>query len=455
MKKTVSILLVAALALALFAGCSSTSPAVSPSQAPSSNAGTSSTPEPSPSPKDPVTLTAVYATGDLLGADLLHARMVGYEAENQHVTIVEKLSNEGAYLDAIKTLDAVGELPDLIEMRDTPTFARAGKLGELPSDITDLFSTTIPFNGKVYTAPLTETYPSGIVYSKKIFNDLGIKVEDIKTYYDFLDVCQKIKDSGTAPIVVGGSDIWHVGFWWSYFWLNNVAADDPDWIAHRYVDDVKFTDDNVKAAMNDFNDLFQKGYIEAGWASTSESQCPSILVSGQAAMYFIGPFAFSQIEEADPSYEFDFFAIPWKDGKIRVTGGPNAQGWAINAETQQNDAAKTEEVYNFIKYFFRKDNYVDYISQTQMISSLKEDMSYPISGPLASVFKAADEAVDKQLMWNQKIGDNELPPNFRNYCYKLCSEWFLNVSTVEGGLADMDNEWANLTKDFNPVTNPQ
>jgi hypothetical protein len=84
----------------------------------------------------------------------MHERVAGSMRLNPHVTIVEKLSNEGSYLDAIRTLDAVGELPDLIE-RNTPQFVRAGKLGVLPDDnIANLFEITAPFDGKVYTAPI-------------------------------------------------------------------------------------------------------------------------------------------------------------------------------------------------------------------------------------------------------------------------------------------------------------
>lgn len=404
--------------------------------------------------KTPVTITAVYAVGNQLTADLIHARIEGFMKANPHVTIIEKLSNEGSYLDAIKTLDAVGELPDLIEMRDTPVFVRAGKLGELPADIINLFENTVAFNGKVYTAPIDESYPNGIVYSKKIFDKLGIKVSDIKTYSDFLRVCETIKASGVAPIVVGGSDIWHIGFWWGYFWQNEVAVKDPDWIAHRYEGKVKFTDPEIRSAMTGLNELFQKGYIERGWASTGEGQCPSILVSGRAAMYYIGPFAFGQIEEADPSFEYGFFALPNKEGKFNVSGGPTAQGWSINAETQKNPE-KAQVVYDFIRYFFTKDVYTEYLAKGSFLPSLKEKISYTSSVQFQEVQRIAATADNKQLNWNQKIGVNELPPNFRNFCYKLASEWFLNVSTIDAGLRTMDQEWQNVTRDFNPVTNPQ
>jgi raffinose/stachyose/melibiose transport system substrate-binding protein len=416
--------------------------------------GGGKTEAPGPGGKGAVTVTVTYATGNQLTADLLHERIEGFMGKNPRVKLVEKLSNEGAYLDSLRTLDAVGELPDLIEMRDTPLFVRAGKLGELPPDIVNLFEITVPFDGKVYTAPIDESYPTGIIYSKKIFSRLGISPADIKTYGDFLNVCEKIKNAGIAPIVVGGSDIWHIGFWWGYFWQNEVAVKDPDWIARRYANRARFTDPEIKAAMSGLTGLFQKGYIEKGWTSTGEGQCPSILVSGRAAMYYIGPFAFNQVTEADPQFEWGFFALPGKDGRLNVMGGPTAAGWGINAEAQKN-GEKAAAIYDFIRYFFDREVYTGFLKQSNLLPSLKNKPAYETTEQFREVLRIAATADNKQLNWNQKTGVNELPPNFRNYCYKLASEWFLNVSSIDEGLRGMDREWENATKDFNPVTMPR
>ena len=51
-------------------------------------------------------------------------------------------------LDWLKTKDAVGEFPDLVEMRDTEVFLKAGKIAELPADLRDLFATSAEVGGK-------------------------------------------------------------------------------------------------------------------------------------------------------------------------------------------------------------------------------------------------------------------------------------------------------------------
>ncbi|MDG0813874.1 extracellular solute-binding protein [Cohnella rhizosphaerae] len=72
-----------------------------------------------------------------------------------------------AYLDWLKTKEAVGEFPDLIEMRDTQLFAEAGKIAELPQEWLDLIAAPPALNDKHYTAPIAGTVPQGIIYSKK------------------------------------------------------------------------------------------------------------------------------------------------------------------------------------------------------------------------------------------------------------------------------------------------
>ena len=105
--------------------------------------------------KEPVIFSVSYATGDFLTTSLKHASFREYMRLNPHITIVERNNAD------IRILDAVGEFPDLFEFRQGPAYFRAGKVGELPPDIVELFETTSLYDGKVYIAPMTKTYPTG------------------------------------------------------------------------------------------------------------------------------------------------------------------------------------------------------------------------------------------------------------------------------------------------------
>ncbi len=94
-------------------------------------------------------------------------------------------------------------------------YVRAGMLEPLPEDIISLFKTTVAFDGKTYTAPLSGENTQGIIYNKKYFDDNGFT--ELKTYDEFMELCQKIKDKGVIwrlwLLADRISGIWVSGFY--------------------------------------------------------------------------------------------------------------------------------------------------------------------------------------------------------------------------------------------------
>jgi len=192
--------------------------------------------------------------------------------------------------------------------------------------------------------------------------------------------------------------------------------------------------------------------VERDWAVTAEDRCPEALVSGRAAMYFIGPFAFGQIEEAGPGFDFGFIPIPGRDGTITLVMNSDQAGWAVNAATAAAaDSRAAEAAYDFIRYFFEEDVYAGYLLRTNQISSLREGPEAPRDARFEETRRAIAPAGLRLPNWNAGTGPNELPPNFRNFCYRLAREWCLGISTVDDGLAAMDAEWDRAARDFNPA----
>jgi ABC-type sugar transport system, periplasmic component len=397
-----------------------------------------------------VSLSVTYATGDINGKEMLHAMIEQFQKDNPSIKLEENLSvSTGAYLDSLKTMNAAGMLPDVFECRDTAVFVRAGLLAPLPKEVQDLVDSPIPVYGTVYTAPISSTGTNGIVYNKKFFKDNGLN-ESPKTYAEFLQLCDKIKAKGVAPLVAGISDIWHEGFWFNKFWIDNIGTKNPNWIADRYAGKVHFTDADFAKGVRDMVDLFRKGYVEGGYMSTKESQCVSVLVSGKAAMYYIGSFAFPQIKEADPGFEFGWFPLSDDQGKVKLAGGATPAGWAITAAAAK-DPEKVKAFVTFMKYFYDPKNYAPYLKATSAFSTTKVPVSYELSGPLADMLAVYNKS-PKSLYWNQGVGANELPSAFRNWTYKKLQECMLGQSTVDDALKAMDAEWDVESRDFNPST---
>lgn len=398
-----------------------------------------------------VTISMTYATGDPLTKEKTHEVIQNFQKENPDIDVIENLSmSTGAYLDSLKTLNAAGQFPDIFECRDTPIFVRADMLQPLSDHNRAMFDNPVSIYGDVYTAPYVANLPYGIVYNKTFFREHGIN-ESPQTYGEFLEICEDVKAAGMAPIVSGISDIWHMGFWFGKFWADFIGVKNPNWIADRYAGNVHFSDGDFKSAMEKLVDLYQKGYVEGGFMSTKESQCISVLVANKAAMYYIGPWAFTQISEADPDFEYGFFPIPDDKGNFNLIGGASSAGWAITKKAAA-DPKKVEAYNRFLTYFFEKEGYTEFLKTVGSASTTAEAMPYETSGAMTSLLQAYnDRNSKKSLNWNQGVGANEMPSAFRNWTYKKIQEAILDLITVDELVADMDKEWEVQSRDFNPT----
>lgn len=438
-KKTIAVSVTSAMALSLVLSACGGSDSSSPTSSPAASAGAAATA--STAPKKNVTFTIGYATGDPAGKQAMADAVAAFTKANPNIKITD-LSEGGmaSYLDWLKTKDAVGEFPDLVEMRDTQLFSEAGKIAELPAEWLGLFADAPKLNGKNWTAPIVGTAPQGIIYSKKAYADAGVTAEP-KTYDEFLAIQEKLKAKGITPLTFGGKDIFHWGFWVNKFFMDNMLAADPNWNSKRTKGQVSFTDAGPMQAMKDFTELFTKGYVDKGWMSTADNQTASMLVTGKAAQLFSGPWMFSQLTQADSKFEFGWYPVPDRKGQIVVNGLNNLQGWSISAKANA-DADKKAAITEFVKFFFAKDQYSKYLKLTNGIPTTKEKITYEAGPQMQKVLEVMnDSKTIKSLQINSFWGENQMPPQWRNWFYKLAQEWLTKGDFSAEYMKKADAEW--------------
>ena len=454
-KKLISILACASMAVSVFTGCSSSNEGGATSVTTENTAVTSKseskTTNTTTEKIEPVKMSLVFADGDEAAKTAINTIIDKFNQANEHITITYQPGNGGNYNEFLTTKDSVGEFPDIVEMRNTAVYVRADKIMPFTQELIDLFETTVSFDGEVYTAPFAAENTQGVMYNKKFFKENGLN-EAPATYEAFIQLCEDIQAIGEmSPVVVGGNDLWHMGFWFNKFYNDEVIGENQDFIADLYAGTASWTEDAPKRAIQKMCDLFQ--YVDAGWASTPDSQLTAMLVSEKAAMLFSGSHMFSQIQEADPSFELGWFPVPDSNGKINLVGGPGSGGWSLSMEAAQ-DPAKVEAFTAFIKFFFEPENYVIYCEALSFVPSTVDKPDMNVSEVFQAVLDAVEIADTKQVMWNSQIGTKELPPDFRNYTYKTVVEVIQGQKTLDKAVEELDAQWKVSTVDFNPVTNP-
>lgn len=459
-KRVLATLLSTAMAAAMLAGCgdSAQTPAAepaapaesAPAEAESQADDTAATEEAAAESivTEPTALTFIFADGDEGAKQVMNEIVNKFNETYPDITVTIEPGNGGAYSEFLKTKDSVGEFPDVMEMRDTAMYVRAGKLEPLSEELQSLFMTTTEFDGNVYTAPLSGENTNGIIYNKAYFDENGFT--EPTTYEEFIELCQAIKDKGDmAPLVVGGQDIWHMGFLFHKAYNDQVLSQDPDFIEHCYEGTKDFSDDTFKATFEEMKEIMQ--YAQDGWASTPDAQITTFLVNDMAAMMYSGTHMFSQIAAADPEFEMGWFAVPSPDGKTRLVGGAGIGGLAISAESAK-DANKKAAAEAFIKFFFAPENYKLYCEQLSFMPTTVDQPELDVMSVFQEVIDATTTADDLAPMWNGRVGNNELPPDFRNFTYKTLIEILQGAKDIDSACDELNKTWQTAMESFNPVT---
>lgn len=396
----------------------------------------------------PTELTFIFADGDEGYKACMTKIVDDFNAANPDITIQIQPGNGGAYSEFLKTKDSVGEFPDIMEMRDTATYVRAGKLAPIPDEIVDLLATTTEFDGKVYTAAMSGENTDGIYYDKAYFDENGFT--EPATYDEFIELCQKIAEKGDrSPLVVGGQDIWHLGFWFNKAYDDQVISVDSDFIEHCYDGSRDFSDKSFQAAFEEMQTLSQ--YFQDGWTSTPDAQITTFLVNGMSAMLFSGTHMIKTIEEADPNFQLGWFPVPSPDGKLRLVGGAGVGGWAISAAAAE-DSNKLAAATAFLKYFYSNDVYKYYLESMNATPTTKETPELDVDPILQEVIDACGSADSLSPMWNGKTGNNELPPDFRNFTYKTLIEYLQGTTDLDSACTEINKTWQTSIQSFNPLT---
>jgi multiple sugar transport system substrate-binding protein len=103
-----------------------------------------------------------------------------------------------------------------------------------------------------------------------------------KTWDQFLDNAQKIKDSGTTPLFATQE-----AGWTSFIWFEEILSKlDPDFYVDLVNGEAKYTDKPARQAMEIWADMYDRGFFTSPDVAWDDE--PSLFQSGKVAMVPMG-----------------------------------------------------------------------------------------------------------------------------------------------------------------------
>lgn len=356
-----------------------------------------------------IVLPILMSGGDASWENCMREIAGAYMEQHPEVRVEIRATGNNEGMDYEKSLlieAALGNFDGIVEMKNIQLYAKEDKIVPLPEELTQLIERTSEIDQTVYSLPRFYTC-RGIIYNKKLFETLQLKVPT--TYTEFLELCEQLKKSGIPPLVIGAGDSWHLNQWMNGLFRNDVRQKFPDWIRLRNEGNVHWTDEEPLKMIQHFYQLFENGYVEQNYLTTSDSDTIGVLTEGKAAMLYSGTWMFSQIQKKDPEFEIGWFFLPNDETEPFVEVSSSWE-WTITSSCA-NDTKRYEVAVDFLKFYYSPDTYVRVLQNMNGISVLKEEVSYP-SIPVQQ--EILDEVRRVGIWETEALDKGDVPEGFIN-----------------------------------------
>ncbi|MDR1507936.1 MAG: extracellular solute-binding protein [Treponema sp.] len=246
----------------------------------------------------------------------------------------------------MKTRLATGDMADIF------WYNTGSKLGDLnperniyditdepfAANLSDAFKTAASVNGRLYAIPGASTQVGGIIYNKKVYQELGLSVPH--TWKDFLANCDKIQVAGKTALIAGFKDTWT-----SQLLIlgdeYNVKTLMPNFPAEYTANRAKYA--NTSAARRGFEKIAEtRRYMNKDYLAATYDVALGMLVTGDGVHWPMLTQALSNIYTLYPDKIDDIgvFGIPGDDPNNHGLTAWVSDGLYIYKNTPHQDLAK-------------------------------------------------------------------------------------------------------------------
>lgn len=296
------------------------------------------------------TLTLFAGADDQALLSYTEALAAAFEEQNPDINIEIEIGPGGTERDnMVKSRLATGTMTDIFYYNAGSLFQAINPtettvdLSNEPfmDNILDSFKQTVTApDGTIRGTPFGLAMGGGVLYNKKIYEELGLSVP--MTWDEFMANNAKIKEAGKIPVIQSFGTTWTSQLFVlaDYY---NVQAAEPDF-AQRYTNnEAKYaTSEAAMAGFKHQQDVFEAGYLNEDFAAATLDDALRMVAEGEGAHYPMLTFAIGNIGQNYPENLNDvgFFGIPGNDPSKNGATVWMPQGMYIAASSPNVEQAK-------------------------------------------------------------------------------------------------------------------
>ncbi|HEX2145991.1 MAG TPA: extracellular solute-binding protein [Glycomyces sp.] len=395
----------------------------------------------------------LYATGDATWNEVVAAVTEAFNAQSDTVVVEpEPLPASSDYATALKTIDATGNWPALVDMRDTLTYMDAGKIAPIPESVTSLLSDEVyapAEDGEVYIVPSTALNGEigfNIVYDKDYFEEHALAVPT--TYAEFIALMDAIKANGDVPLAMAAAEVWPSDQIWKPLAAPTFAQYTENGGYWNTVEAGEATVADLRDPMERLKTITDEYALE-GWQSTQDAQTSTLLINGQAIMATssAGLWRLNDIAKVDPEFNAGLFVIPADDGTLNVlknsVNGDTAAGIAISTQAQE-DGAQYDAAVEFLEFYYSVAA-CDLMEQTGVVSpNIKKSAEVTRNDSIPGAADYFSLLENPKLAWYANEPTNPNHSTFNTFFRQSRIEMMDDQITIDQLIEKSQEEFENL-----------
>lgn len=198
-------------------------------------------------------------------------------------------------------------------------------------------------DGKVYALPKESSSSYlAVYYNKAILEKCGITNPQPKTYQEFLDILDTVKEKGegVTPLYFTNKDTWTTQIYPTCGYTIALGDKAAETYGKILKNELKWTDvPEFKDTLDNFKALFDNGYVNQDYMSATYDTAAGKMGEGEIACYItIEGFA-ADMNSKYPDCEVGAFVLPYNDNELLATGA-YVQGLFVPKAGKQVEKAK-------------------------------------------------------------------------------------------------------------------
>ncbi len=214
------------------------------------------------------------------------------------------------------------------------------------ADVTDDFKSTVSTEAGVYGAPIGNAFAGGVLYNKKIYEQLGLEVPT--SWDEFMENSRTIQSElpDVTPVIQAYGDDWTAQLWLLADFAN-VDQQDPDWAEKYTANEAKYVDEPAFAGFAHQQEAAEAGFFNEDFLAINNDQALKLLAEGSGAQYpmltaVIGAIAANYPDNLN---DIGYFAMPADDPEYTAATVWQPSGLYIPTTTEGAEARRGQAVH--------------------------------------------------------------------------------------------------------------